>query len=105
VTSQLLDKVYAKIRELVQYPIVVRQRFFLASAKKHQHEWFDVEKLMVVALLYHSQSLHLATKFADIKVPNLKSSGGVFQYGSGLKTGLLSDEGHFLIEQLKLVGH
>jgi len=105
VPSQLLDKVYAKIRELVQYPIVVRQRFFLASAKKHQPAWYDLEKLMVVALLYHSQSLHLARKFAEIKVPNLKSSGGVFQYGTGLKSGLLSDEGRFLIDQLKLIGH
>jgi hypothetical protein len=103
--SRLLDQVYAKIRELVQYPIVVRQRFFLPSARKHQHEWADLEKLMVVALLFHSQSLHLARKFAETRVPNLKSSGGVFQYGSGLRAGLASDESHFLIDQLKLIGH
>lgn len=105
VPSQLLDKVYAKIRELVQYPIVVRQRFLLASAKKHQPAWVDLEKLMVVALLFHSQSLHLARKCAEIKVPNLRSSGGVFQYGAGLKSARVSDESTFLMDQLKLIGN
>ena len=105
VPSPLLDRVYSKIRELVQYPIVVRQRFFLASAKRHLHEWVELEKLMVVALLFHSQSLHLVRSFAELKVPNLKSSGGVFQYGTGPQTGLGANERHFLIEQLKLVGH
>ena len=35
---------------------------------------------------------------------NLLSSGGIFQYGAGLKAGVLSDESFFLIDQLKLIG-
>ena len=77
---------------------MVKQRFFVPSAKKHQHEWVELEKLMIVALLYHSKSLHLVSKFLDIKVPNLKSSGGVFQYGTGLKQGVPSEENYFLID-------
>lgn len=73
-----LDKLYAKVRELVQHPFVVRQTFLRPSAKKQQAGWIDLEKLMIVSLLFHSQSLHLVTKFSEIKVPNLKSSGGVF---------------------------
>jgi hypothetical protein len=57
----------------------------------------------VVVLLYHSQSLHLGKQFAEIKIPNMKSSGGVFQYGTGIKSGR-TDETYFLIDQLKLVG-
>lgn len=68
------------------------------------HEWEALEKIMIVSLLYHSQSLHLTNKFIDIKVPNLKSSGGVFQYGSGMKGSYMSEENLFLIEQLKLIG-
>ena len=60
---------------------------------------------MIVSLLFHSQSLHLVSKFSEIKVPNLKSSGGVFQYGSGLKGSLPSEETYFLIDQLKLIGN
>lgn len=81
------------------------QRFLMHSAAKHKSEWILLEKLMMLSLLFHSQSLHLVDKFSEVKVPNLKSSGGVFQYGSGLKHGLLSEENHFLIDQLKLIGH
>ena len=63
-----------------------------------------MEKLMVAVLLFHSQSLHLAKKFSAITIPNLRSSGGVFQYGSGLKTAHGSDENYFLMDQLKLIG-
>jgi hypothetical protein len=86
-------------------PGVVKSHFLRATAKKHLAEWADLEKLLIVALLYHSQSLHLVPKVVDIKVPNLRSSGGVFQYGSGLKGGASSDESYFLIDQLKLIGN
>jgi hypothetical protein len=75
------------------------------KAKVHMPEWNDVEKLLIVALLYHSKSLHLVPKIVDIKVPNLRSSGGVFQYGTGIKGGVLPDESYFLIDQLKLIGN
>ena len=57
----------------------------------------------MVVLLYHSQSLHLGKQFAEIKVPNLRSSGGGLQYGAGVKGGPGEDT-YFLIEQLKLLG-
>ena len=57
----------------------------------------------MVVLLYHSQSLHLGKQFAEIKVPNLRSSGGGLQYGAGVKGGPTEDT-YFLIEQLKLLG-
>lgn len=59
--------------------------------------------MIIVALLYHSQSLHLVNEFIEITVPNLRSSGGVFQYGSGLRNS--TDENYFLIDQLKLIGN
>ena len=49
-----LESLYLKVRELVTYPIVVRQRFFLPSARKYKGEWETLEKLMVVVLLWHS---------------------------------------------------
>jgi hypothetical protein len=83
--SPLLDNLHSKIRELVKRPVPLVQRLFIPRNKKHQHEWTEVEKLMILALLFHSQSLSLVDKFADVKVPNMRSSGGVFQYGSGLQ--------------------
>lgn len=76
----------------------------LGSARPYKTEWAALEKLLIVVLLYQSQSLHLVPKIVDLNVPNLRSSGGIFQYGAGLKAGVLSDESYFLIDQLKLIG-
>jgi len=105
VHSELLDKVHAKVRELVQCPPVVTMGFQRPSARPHRGAWIDLEKLLLVSLLHHCQSLHLVNKFIEIKVPNLKSSGGVFQYGSGLKNAAATDDSYFFIEQLKLIGN
>ena len=59
---------------------------------------------MLVALLHHTKSMHLAKAAAEVKVPNLKSSGGTFKYGAGLKGAGANEETMFLIEQLKLIG-
>ena len=60
---------------------------------------------MILALLFHSQSLNLVDKLADVKIPNTRSSGGVFQYGSGMQGSGPSDENFFLMDQLKLIGN
>jgi hypothetical protein len=60
---------------------------------------------MIVSMLYHTQSLHLTQKFVEIKVPNVRSSGGIFQYGTGLKSSIINDENFFFIDQLKLIGN
>lgn len=102
--SELLDKVHAKVRELVQCPMVVTMGFQRQSARPHRGAWIELEKLLIVSLLHHCQSLHLVNKFIEIKVPNLRSSGAAFQYGSGPKNAVVGPESPFLIEQLKLIG-
>lgn len=54
-----MDQVYAKIRELVPTPRVVTNTFLPPSARPYKGEWAALEKLLIVALLYQSQSLHL----------------------------------------------
>mmetsp|Transcript_28541 Transcript_28541/g.43150 ORF Transcript_28541/g.43150 Transcript_28541/m.43150 type:complete len:148 (+) Transcript_28541:4649-5092(+) len=99
----MLNDLYTKIREFTPYPIVVRQRFFLPSAKKHKPEWEDVEKIMIVSLLFHSQSLDLVEKLIDVKAPNLRSSAGAQLYDS--RPNLKTEESYFLIDQMKLIGN
>ena len=81
----MLNNLHSKIRELVKRPVQLVHRLMRPKNKKYQHEWTEVEKLMITALLFHSQSLNLIDKFADLKVPNIRSNGDVFQYGSGLQ--------------------
>ena len=56
--------------------------FMRPSAKKYKSEWDDLEKLMVVVLLYHSKSLQLVDRLIDVQVPNMKSSAGAMLHGA-----------------------
>ena len=73
------------MKELVPSPRPITQEFLKASARPHKQVWADLEKLLIVVLLYHSNSLSLVEELADVTVPNLRSSGGAFQYGPGGK--------------------
>jgi septal ring factor EnvC (AmiA/AmiB activator) len=42
------------------------------SAKKYQHEWTALEKLLIVVLLHHSESTHIIKKLIDVNVPNAR---------------------------------
>lgn len=59
VCSPVMDQVHGKIRELVPTPRVVTNTFLPPSARPYKGEWAALEKLLIVALLYQSQSLHL----------------------------------------------
>ena len=95
------------MRELVKVKPVVTQEFMRVSAKKHRGEWLDLEKLMIIVLLHHSKSLHLIPRFANLKIPNVRSSAGAFVGSKGFQgqSGYLNstEETLFLIEQLKLL--
>jgi hypothetical protein len=92
------------VKELVPSPRPITQEFLKPSARPHQQVWADLEKLLIVVLLYHSNSLSLVEELGDVTVPNLRSSGGAFQYGPGGKIPAKQEEDLFLVEQLTLVG-
>ncbi len=71
------------MRDLVKVKPVVTQEFMRVSAKKHRGEWLDLEKLMIIVLLHHSKSLHLIPRFANLKIPNVRSSAGAFVGSKG----------------------
>ena len=83
--------------------MVVKQRFFLASAKKHKQEWEDLEKILIAALLFHSSSLDSVDKLLAVEAPNLKQSSGAELYGS--KPSYELEQTYFLIDQIKLIGN
>ena len=55
------------------------------SARKHRSEWLDLEKLMIIVLLHHSKSLDLIPRFANLKIPNVRSSAGTFIGSKGFQ--------------------
>lgn len=92
------------MKELVPSPRPITQEFLKASARPHKQVWADLEKLLIVVLLYHSNSLRLVDELGDVAVPNLRSSGGAHQYGPGGRISAQQEEDLFLVEQLTLVG-
>lgn len=58
-------------------------------------EWENLEKLLILAVLHHTQSLNILYKFLEVQVPDVKSSAG---------TEAPSEENKFLIETLEFIG-
>lgn len=66
--SAQLDQVIKKIRIQQQYPLQFKQRIQNDHNEhsKFKQDWFYVEKLLVVAMLYHSGSLTDVHKYSEL---------------------------------------
>jgi hypothetical protein len=94
-----INQTFAKIRKLVKYSGNRTRAFFYPKARREMPNWEALEKLMLVCMLHHTQSLGLVSKFAEAEIVNpLKSSTA--SIGSAKEV----EENRFLVESLRLLG-
>ncbi len=48
------------------YPYAIKLQMMKKSFAQHWEKWKEVEELIVVAMLYHSESIADAYKYADL---------------------------------------
>jgi hypothetical protein len=70
--------------------------FIKPTARPFIPTWENVEKLMIVVILHHTQSLSIVDRFANLEIPNVRSSAGT--------SAEQSEENRFLIDSLKFIG-
>lgn len=66
----LVDKIR---KELTPYPMAFRAQLMKPSFAAHKQKWFDIETLLLVAMLYHSDSLADCQKFVETELGEEKT--------------------------------
>lgn len=94
--SEAIESVYKTIRELQPWTLFQRNQFIRPTARREMPNWHALEKLVLLCILHHADSLPHIQKFVDVIVPNVKSSMGAQASSDPGNRGIL--------ESLKLLG-